>query len=47
MSRAIGDRCLKPYVIAEPEVVVRDRAPADEFVILASDGLWDVMSNEL
>lgn len=45
-SRAIGDDYLKPYVISEPEVVVMDRAAEDEFIILASDGLWDVVSNE-
>lgn len=30
----------------EPEVTVTDRTELDEFVILASDGLWDVVSNE-
>nr|XP_043618425.1 protein phosphatase 2C 51-like [Erigeron canadensis] len=46
-SRSIGDRQLKPYVIAKPEVTVTKRHENDEFMILASDGLWDVMSNEL
>ncbi|XP_042504382.1 protein phosphatase 2C 51-like isoform X2 [Macadamia integrifolia] len=31
----------------EPEVTVNKRTEADEFLILASDGLWDVMSNEV
>ncbi|KAG0584222.1 hypothetical protein KC19_3G194600 [Ceratodon purpureus] len=47
MSRAIGDRYLKPYVIADPEVKCVKRAADDECLILASDGLWDVMSNEV
>ncbi|KAL2623701.1 hypothetical protein R1flu_003906 [Riccia fluitans] len=47
MSRAIGDRYLKPYVIAEPEVTCTQRSEEDECLILASDGLWDVLSNEL
>ncbi|KAL3675140.1 hypothetical protein R1sor_025088 [Riccia sorocarpa] len=47
MSRAIGDRYLKPYVIAEPEVTCTLRSEEDECLILASDGLWDVLSNEL
>jgi protein phosphatase 2C len=47
MSRAIGDRYLKPYVIAEPEVQCIKRSEDDECLILASDGLWDVMSNEV
>ena len=46
MSRAIGDSYLKPYVIPEPEVTITDRSDGDECLILASDGLWDVVSNE-
>ncbi|TKW25778.1 hypothetical protein SEVIR_3G141300v4 [Setaria viridis] len=46
-SRSIGDYYLKPYVSAEPEVTVVDRTDQDEFLILASDGLWDVVSNEV
>lgn len=46
MSRAIGDNYLKPYVIPDPEVTVTDRSADDECLILASDGLWDVVSNE-
>uniref|UniRef100_A0ACD5VJ98 Uncharacterized protein n=1 Tax=Avena sativa TaxID=4498 RepID=A0ACD5VJ98_AVESA len=46
-SRSIGDYYLKPYVIAEPEVTVMDRTDKDEFLILASDGLWDVVSNDV
>ncbi|BAT85999.1 Protein phosphatase 2C 37 [Vigna angularis] len=46
MSRAIGDYYLKPFVISEPEVTVTERSDDDECLILASDGLWDVVSNE-
>ncbi|CAA7017536.1 unnamed protein product [Microthlaspi erraticum] len=47
MSRAIGDNYLKPYVSCEPEVTVTDRDRMDDdCLILASDGLWDVVSNE-
>lgn len=46
MSRAIGDNYLKPYVICEPEVTVTDRTAEDDCLILASDGLWDVVSND-
>ncbi|KAF5452980.1 hypothetical protein F2P56_027930 [Juglans regia] len=46
MSRSIGDRYLKPWIIPEPEVVFLPRARDDECLILASDGLWDVMSKE-
>uniref|UniRef100_A0A0D9WJZ7 protein-serine/threonine phosphatase n=1 Tax=Leersia perrieri TaxID=77586 RepID=A0A0D9WJZ7_9ORYZ len=46
-SRSIGDYYLKPFVSAEPEVTVIERTEKDEFLILASDGLWDVVSNEV
>lgn len=42
-----GDKYLKPFVISEPEVNVMERTQEDEFMILASDGLWDVISNDL
>lgn len=42
-----GDYYLKPYVTSEPEVTVTNRTEKDEFLILASDGLWDVISNEV
>ncbi len=47
LSRAIGDRFAKPVVTSEAEIdcipVVDDE---DEFFILASDGLWDVMTSQ-
>ncbi|KAK2455210.1 protein phosphatase 2C [Trifolium repens] len=46
MSRSISDRRYRSAVIAEPEVMVVPRMDEDEFLILASDGLWDVMSNK-
>ncbi|GLT75454.1 hypothetical protein SLA2020_471770 [Shorea laevis] len=46
MSRAIGDNYLKPYVISKPEVTITDRTAEDECLILASDGLWDVVTND-
>ncbi|OWM68780.1 probable protein phosphatase 2C 24 [Punica granatum] len=46
MSRAIGDNYLKPYVSCEPEVTVMERTPSDDCLIIASDGLWDVVSND-
>ncbi|KAH7295104.1 hypothetical protein KP509_27G032500 [Ceratopteris richardii] len=46
MSRAIGDHFLEPYVIADPEVTMTLRSDEDECLILASDGLWDVVSNQ-
>lgn len=46
MSRSLGDRYLKPWIIPDPEVTFLPRAKEDECLILASDGLWDVMTNE-
>ncbi|KAL8498023.1 hypothetical protein ACS0TY_021390 [Phlomoides rotata] len=46
VSRSIGDRYLRPYVVADPEIMFISRTKEDECIILASDGLWDVMTNE-
>ncbi|KAJ8446186.1 hypothetical protein Cgig2_015957 [Carnegiea gigantea] len=46
VSRGIGDRQLKQWVIAEPETRVIKIKPEDEFLILASDGLWEKVTNQ-
>ncbi|CAN6451034.1 unnamed protein product [Victoria cruziana] len=46
VSRAFGDRQLKQYVVADPEIKEEVIDSSLEFLILASDGLWDVVSNE-
>ncbi|XP_057462886.1 probable protein phosphatase 2C 8 isoform X2 [Actinidia eriantha] len=46
-SRSIGHQHLKPYMICEPEVTVSKRTESDNFLIIVSDGLWDVVSNEV
>ncbi|XP_002514226.2 probable protein phosphatase 2C 6 [Ricinus communis] len=46
MSRAIGDRYLRPWIIPVPEISFMARTDDDECLVLASDGLWDVMTNE-
>ncbi|CAI9097212.1 OLC1v1033585C1 [Oldenlandia corymbosa var. corymbosa] len=46
MARAFGDFCLKDFgVISTPEVTYRKITDKDEFVVLATDGVWDVLSN--
>ncbi|GMJ03272.1 hypothetical protein like AT5G01700 [Hibiscus trionum] len=46
MSRAIGDFCLKDHgLISTPQVFHRTLTPKDEFVVMATDGVWDVLSN--
>jgi len=37
---------MKPFVISQPETKVYERTELDEFVVVASDGLWDVVSNK-
>ena len=56
VSRALGDYEYKAVdgkgpteqpVSAEPEVTAKERAhQEDQFVVLACDGVWDVMDNE-
>ncbi|CAM0953489.1 unnamed protein product [Alopecurus aequalis] len=46
MSRAFGNRLLKQFVVAEPEIQEQEIDDELEFLILASDGLWDVVPNE-
>ncbi|KAM3702278.1 hypothetical protein ACJW31_04G013700 [Castanea mollissima] len=45
VSRAFGDKLLKPYVVAEPEIQEEEIDGVD-FIIIASDGLWNVISNK-
>lgn len=46
VSRGIGDKHFKTWVTAEPETKVFKINPECEFLILASDGLWDKVSNQ-
>jgi len=46
VSRAFGDKPLKRYVSGTPDVRDERLTPEDEFLILASDGLWDVCMNQ-
>ncbi|KDO64015.1 hypothetical protein CISIN_1g045213mg, partial [Citrus sinensis] len=45
VSRAFGDKLLKQYVVAEPEIQ-EEEIDGIDFIIVASDGLWNVISNE-
>ncbi|CAG0887016.1 unnamed protein product [Cyprideis torosa] len=53
--RALGDFVYKQVegkgpteqlVSPEPEITVQERQLTDEFLVLACDGIWDVMSND-
>lgn len=42
----LSDFHTPPYLTAEPEVTSYQLQRSDKFLILASDGLWDMLSNE-
>mmetsp|Transcript_8046 Transcript_8046/g.26935 ORF Transcript_8046/g.26935 Transcript_8046/m.26935 type:complete len:413 (-) Transcript_8046:1336-2574(-) len=47
MSRSLGDSVLDDLgVFPDPEVYTRAVKPKDRFLVIASDGVWQVMSNE-
>ncbi|XVE90612.1 hypothetical protein DITRI_Ditri20bG0091700 [Diplodiscus trichospermus] len=47
MARAFGDFCLKDFgLISVPELSYRRLSEKDEFIVLATDGIWDVLSNK-
>ncbi|CAN4075687.1 unnamed protein product [Withania somnifera] len=47
MARAFGDFCLKDFgLISVPEISYRRLTEKDEFIVLATDGIWDVLSND-
>ncbi|XP_071691546.1 probable protein phosphatase 2C 59 [Rutidosis leptorrhynchoides] len=46
VSRAFGDKFLKQFVVADPEIQEETVDKSLEFLILASDGLWDVVTND-
>ncbi|XAR68318.1 Phosphoprotein phosphatase [Bertholletia excelsa] len=46
VARAFGDKGLKEHLSSEPHVVLENIDDDTEFLILASDGIWKVMSNQ-
>jgi protein phosphatase 1L len=44
LSRAVGDRSERPAICADPEFTVVTLDDNSHFVLLATDGLWDVMT---
>jgi protein phosphatase 1L len=46
VSRAFGDSALKRWVVAEPAVTRVALDAGCEFLVIASDGLWDKVSNQ-
>jgi serine/threonine protein phosphatase PrpC len=46
VSRAFGDNDTKPYVVQTPDICRKKIDGKDKFLVLACDGLWDVMSDQ-
>lgn len=46
VSRSIGDFYLHPHVTWVPDVYITKKDPNNNILVLASDGLWDVMKND-
>lgn len=46
VARAFGDRSLKKHLSSDPHVAEEVIDESSDFLILASDGLWKVMTNQ-
>jgi len=47
MARSFGDQCLDELGVEPiPEVLIHTVKPKDKFMVIASDGVWQVLSNE-
>lgn len=46
VSRAIGDAKDKKYVISEAEVTTVDLDGSEDYLVVACDGIWDVVNGE-
>ena len=47
MSRSLGDEMAhKIGVSCEPELYRHEITPDDKFLVIATDGLWDVLTND-
>ena len=46
VSRAFGDINAEPYVTYKPEIFKYKLTKDDKFIIIACDGLWDVLTNQ-
>jgi len=46
VSRAFGNRTLRQVIRPDPEMTQRELTRDDDFLVMASDGLWDVLRNK-
>lgn len=46
VSRAFGNRMIKSVIRPDAEITTRELTRDDEFLVMASDGMWDVLRNK-
>jgi serine/threonine protein phosphatase PrpC len=46
VSRAFGNRTIRSVIRPDADLTQRDLTDGDDFLVLASDGLWDVLKNK-
>jgi len=46
ISRALGDHCMKTFIPSDPYLAHVELQPVDTFLILACDGVWDVIPTQ-
>jgi protein phosphatase 1L len=46
MTRAFGDYSLKQHLSVQPDIWDEQLSATDEFFVIASDGVWHVMSSQ-
>lgn len=47
MSRSIGDYVAHQYgVSSDPELSIYEIQPEDQYIVIASDGVWEFLSNQ-
>ncbi|THH20437.1 hypothetical protein EUX98_g8588 [Antrodiella citrinella] len=46
VTRSLGDSSMKEYVVGSPYTTETELSDEDEFLILACDGLWDVVEDQ-
>jgi len=46
VTRSLGDSSMKEFVVGAPYTTETELCDEDEFLILACDGLWDVIGDQ-
>jgi len=46
ITRSLGDHCMKSFIIGDPHLETVELNPEDSFLILACDGVWDVVPSQ-